>query len=324
MKNIQVKKRPRLKNPILIAAWPGMGDVALKAALYLKDKLAAVEFAEMGSGDFFQPSGVWIENSLITAPQNPIGKFYYYKNPSEGPDIVIFISDAQPFIEKGYAYAREIVDFAFALKVKIVYTFAAMPLPIEHTEVPEVHVVATKKEILDEFVKLNLKTMPTGQISGLNGLVLGVAKEKGMDGICLLGEIPIYTIQIENPLASLAVLSVLSKVLSVPVDLTDLKKHADQINQEIEHLIDYLKNPSEEETERPIDQQEIDILKKGLADSPGLPESAKSRIEELFVLAKKDLSKTVELKRELDKWNVYDQYEDSFLDLFKKPHKKNN
>ena len=41
MKTIKIKKRPRLKSPILVAAWPGMGDVALKAAIYLKDKLAA-------------------------------------------------------------------------------------------------------------------------------------------------------------------------------------------------------------------------------------------------------------------------------------------
>ena len=322
MKSIRVIKKPRLKNPILVAAWPGMGDVALKAALYLKDKLGALEFAEMSSLDFFNPSGVWIDNSLINAPQYPIGKFYFYKNSGPGSDIVIFISDAQPFLEKGYEYAKEIVDFVITLKVKLVYTFAAMPLPIEHTETPEVHAAATKKEILDDFAKLNLKTMPTGQISGLNGLILGVAKERGIDGVCLLGEIPLYTIQIENPLASLAVLSILAKALKIPLDLSELQKHADQVSQEIEHLIDYLKNPGEEE--RPIDQKEIDTLKKGLADSPGLPDSARHRIEELFKQAKKDLSRSMELKKELDKWNVYDQYEDSFLDLFKKPLKKNN
>ena len=324
MKSIRVIKKPKLKDPILVAAWPGMGDVALKAALYLKDKLAALEFAEMSSLDFFNPSGVWIDNSLINAPQYPIGKFYFYKNAGSGPspDIVIFISDAQPFLEKGYEYAKEIIDFVITLKVKLVYTFAAMPLPIEHTETPDVHVAATKKEILDDLAKLNLKTMPTGQISGLNGLILGVAKESGIDGVCLLGEIPLYTIQIENPLASLAVLAILAKSLKITLDLADLKKHADHVSQEIEHLIDYLKNPGEEE--KPIDQQEIDTLKKGLADSPGLPDSARNRIEELFKQAKKDLSSSMELKKELDKWNVYDQYEDSFLDLFKKPLKKNN
>jgi hypothetical protein len=276
----------------------------------------------MEAADYFHPSGVWIDNSLIDVPQYPAGKFYFYRNPSGGSDVIIFISDAQPFIEKGYEYALEIVEFIVTLKVKRVYTFAAMPLPIEHTQVPEVYAVATQKEILDTLTKMDIKTMSTGQISGLNGLILGVAKEKGLDGVCLLGEIPLYTIQIENPLASMVVLESLGRILGVTIDLVPLQKHAEQINQEIEHLIDYLKNPPEEE--KPIDQKEIDIIKKGLADSSMLPESAKRRIDELFKLAKKDLSRSLELKRELDKWNVYDKYEDSFLDLFKKPPKKNN
>jgi proteasome assembly chaperone (PAC2) family protein len=324
MKSINIKKRPRLKNPVMIAAWPGMGDVAIKAALYLKDKLGAVEFAELSCEEYFHPSGVWIDNSVISVPERPMGKFYFYKNPTGSQDVVIFISDAQPFLEKGYEYAKEIIDFALSFKVKLIYTFAAMPLPMEHTQTPQVYAAATQKETLDTFVKMNLKPIPTGQISGLNGLILGVAKEKGLDGVCLLGEIPIYTIQIENPLASIAVLSVTAKILNIKLDLTELQKYADQINQEIEHLIEYLKNPPEEQAERPIDQSEIDIFKKGLADLSSLPDSAKKKIEELFRSAKKDLSGAIELKRELDKWNIYEQYEDSFLDLFKKPPKKNN
>ena len=106
-------------------------------------------------------------------------------------------------------------------------------------------------------------------------------------------------------------------------DLNSSNQELSRINQEIEHLIDYLKNPPEEE-EKPIDQKEIDIIKSSLANAPGLPDSARKRIDDLFKLAKKDLSSSLELKRELDKWNVYEQYEDSFLDLFKKPPKKNN
>jgi hypothetical protein len=322
MKSITVKKRIRLKDPVLIAAWPGMGDVALKAVMYLKDKLGAQEFASLESCEYFHPSGVWIENNLIDVPQHPVGRFYFFRNPGGASDLIIFISDAQPFIEKGYEYAVEIVDFVMSLKVQTIYTFAAMPLPIEHTQIPEVYAVSTKKEILDKFAKAHIKSMPSGQISGLNGLILGVAKEKGLDGVCLLGEIPLYTIQIENPLASKMVLEALTRYLNLSVDLGDLQKHADQISQEIEHLIEYLKNPPEEE--KPIDQQEIDIIKKGLAESATLPDSARSRIDELFRMAKKDLSRSIELKKELDKWNVYEKYEDSFLDLFKKPPKKNN
>ena len=42
------------------------------------------------------------------------------------------------------------------------------------------------------------------------------------------------------------------------------------------------------------------------------------RIKELFQEAKHDRSKAYELKHELDRLDVFKEYEDRFLDLFKK------
>ncbi len=323
MKSIKVLKKMRLKNPVLVAAWPGMGDVALKAAMYLRDKLNAAPIAELDPGEYFHPSGVSVDKSLISLPHYPVGKFYAAKNSASGSDLVIFVSEAQPFVEKSYFYAQEIIQFAASLKIKTVYTFAAMPLPIEHTQMPQVHVASTEKQTLKAFERAGVRPMTSGQISGLNGLILGVAKENGLEGVCLLGEIPLYTVQIENPMASMAVLKALSEALRLSFDLADLRRHADRIIEEIEHLIDYLKNPGEEEV-KPIDEKDVDVFRKGLAGFSSLPESARDRIESLFRLARRDLSRATDLKKELDKWNVYDQYEDTFLDLFKKSPKKDN
>jgi len=45
----------------------------------------------------------------------------------------------------------------------------------------------------------------------------------------------------------------------------------------------------------------------------------RQRIEKLFDQAAKDRSKAFELKQELDRLGVFKEYEDRFLDLFKKP-----
>jgi hypothetical protein len=50
----------------------------------------------------------------------------------------------------------------------------------------------------------------------------------------------------------------------------------------------------------------------------------KDRIEKIFEQATTDIAKAHELKAELDKWNVYKEYEDRFLDLFKKAKDKDN
>ena len=64
MEGIKIFKRPRLKKPYLIVAWPGMGDVAFRAASYLIDKLKAEEFAKIEAGDFFYFTSSVIESSV--------------------------------------------------------------------------------------------------------------------------------------------------------------------------------------------------------------------------------------------------------------------
>jgi len=74
------------------------------------------------------------------------------------------------------------------------------------------------------------------RIAGLNGLILGIAKERDIDGICLLGEVPVYATQVANPKASLAVVKVLTRILGIDIDLTELSNLAKQTSKEMERL----------------------------------------------------------------------------------------
>ena len=74
----------------------------------------------------------------------------------------------------------------------------------------------------------------------------------------------------------------------------------------------------------PIGNEEIERIKKSLSQFTKLPVSVKEKIENLFKQAKYDIAKANELKAELDKWNAYKEYEDRFLDLFKKTKDKGN
>jgi hypothetical protein len=196
-----------------------------------------------------------------------------------------------------------------------------MPLPIDHTQVPGVWFAATSKEIREELKQHNLQLLSEGHISGMNGLFLGLAKKEGFEGFCLLGEIPLYTLQIENPKASYSVLDVLSRILNLQVDLTILLDQAHAIESEINKLLDYLKL---DVPQGPIGEEEIERIKKSLSQLTKLPLSVKEKIGRLFEEAEGDISRAQELKAELDKWNVYKEYEDKFLDLFKKRKEKNN
>ncbi|MGE5309340.1 MAG: PAC2 family protein [Deltaproteobacteria bacterium] len=321
MEDIKLYKRPKLKNVHLIVAWPGMGEVAHRAVSYLLEKLPVEELGEIPSDGFFYPMESIIQDGVLSVPDLPTTKLYFMKDKAAKRDLLFVLSDAQPDGSKAEQYCERLVALAKLFKVKKVISFAAMPQPMEHSQRPSVWFTATSKPLLDQLKKFDLQLLSSGQISGLNGLFLGIANKEGFEGFCLLGEIPLYTIQIENPKASYAVLEALARVLTLHVDFSELLEQAQAIETQINGLLDYLKmGPSP----GPIGEEEIEKIKKSLSQLTKLPVSVKDRIEKLFGQAKSDLSKANELKAELDKWNVYKEYEDRFLDLFKKTKGKNN
>lgn len=330
MEGVKIHKRPRLKKPFLVVAWPGMGEVAFKAASFLVEKLKAEEFAEIEPGDFFYLTGSVIQAGLFDLPALPQSKFYYWKNPASGKraagagdnDLIIFVSNAQPDLAKAEAYSGRIIQVARSFKVETIISFASMPQPIDHTQEPNVWFASTSTELNSTLKKYNLNILSEGQISGMNGLFLGIAKKEGLKGFCLLGEIPLYTIQIENPRASYAVLGALKKILNIQIDLASLMEQAHTMEAEINKLLDYLKVGAQ--GQGPIGEEEIERIKKTLSQLTKLPVSIKNKIEKLFEQSKADIAKANELKSELDKWNVYKDYEDRFLDLFRKTKEKSN
>ncbi len=321
MEGVKFSKRPRLKNPYLVCAWPGMGEVAFKAAMYLIGQLKAEEFAEIPPEDFFYSTGSIVQEGILNVPRFPYGKFYYWKNKAGENDLIIFISNAQPDLAKADDYSKRIIYVARGFKVKTIISFAAMPQAIDHTQQSKVWFTATSKEIINILMKHNFELLSEGQISGMNGLFLGIAKKEGFDGFCLLGEIPLYTIQTENPKASYAVLEALARILKIQINFNSLIDEAHGMEGEINKLLDYLKLGA---PPGPIGEEDIERIKKSLTQLTKLPLSVKENIERLFTQAKADISKAKELKAELDKWSVYKEYEDSFLDLFKKKKEENN
>jgi len=231
-KPVKIYARPKLKDPVLLAAWPGIGNVSMILANYMLDKLEFRDLAELDAPTFFDPIGVLARDHTIEAPSFPESHFYYWKNKKGNHDIILFIGDDQPST-KIYELAGSILDFTRKLGVKRVYTCAAALTKIHFTEQPKTWAVATSKELVDELRNQSLLQKGTLQIAGLNGLLLGVAKEKGMDGVCLLGEVPAQTSRMENPVAALAILKVFAQLMAMPIDTTELAENAQDIIEQV-------------------------------------------------------------------------------------------
>jgi proteasome assembly chaperone (PAC2) family protein len=234
----------------MLAAWTGISNVAMIVATYLARKLEFKPLAEVRASHFFDPIGVLARGSVVEEPQFPQSRFYYWKNRSGAGDLILFIGDAQP-ATKGYEMANCVLDVGLRFRTKRVYTCAAALTRIHHTEEPKVWGVGTSPAVAQELAKYDLAQSGHLQISGLNGLLLGVAKERNIDGICLLGEVPAYATRVQNPIAALAILNVLTRMLGIKIDTGELGQLASEARQRMkqvaaeamEEYIDYFTEP---------------------------------------------------------------------------------
>jgi proteasome assembly chaperone (PAC2) family protein len=232
---IKLYKHPRPRSCSMLASWPGIGDVSLTAARYLVEKLNAVEIGEIEPVNFFEPVGVTVKENVVESPRFPESKFYYWQYPKAGKGLVIFIGEEQPAF-KGYELVNCVLDVAQRLRVSRIYSCAAAVTRIHHSEEMKVWGAATNTDLVDELSKYNVILRGNLRIAGLNGLILGMAQERGMEGICLLGEVPAYATQIANPKASLAVLGILTKMLGVTLDLAELGHLAERVDEEMDRI----------------------------------------------------------------------------------------
>ena len=311
-----------LTRPWMIAAWPGMGNVAVGACYYLMAKLKMAQIAEFPSPEFFDADHIDVEGGLIREGRQPRSRFYSWKNPIGIHDVVVFLWEAQPPTGKR-AFCQKVVDFALSLGVEKVFTFAAMATEMHPGHDSRIFGVAIDRETLDELERLELNLLTEGRISGLNGVLLGVAGNEGLPGGCLLGEMPHLFSQIAFPKASLAVLEAFIAMARIDLDLSELSREARRTDRELGNLLERIERSFDAgrrasvekesgETWQPESEQELEI-----PPVPGVSEEDLHRIESLFKLAANDRSKAYELKAALDRFGIFHSYEDRFLELFR-------
>jgi proteasome assembly chaperone (PAC2) family protein len=302
----------RLNDPWLVAVWPGMGHVALNAGYYLLAKLGMDVVAELEAGDLFDVDHVEVKAGVIQPGRRARNRFFVWSDPEERRDLVVFLGEAQPPLGK-YPFCKQLISYARKLGVERVLTFAAMATRMHPRKRSRVFGAATDQDSLQELRRLELEILNEGQISGLNGVLLGAAAEAGLRGACLLGEMPHVFAQIPFPKASLAILEVFATMTGLELDFTELTEQAQIVEDQLAELL----GDSEAGEEEPDgeDEEEPEVP----APEPGrLSPTEADRIERLFDQARRDRKKAFELKQLLDRLGVFKDYEDRFLDLFRK------
>lgn len=229
--------KPMLKNPCLVSAWGSIGDMEIEAGIeavtYLKDGLGARLFGEIDPNDFFDLS-IEVENGLVGEPEFPQNRFYSWEN-ADGDDLILFIADREPS-HRRYEYANLLLQVAEQFQVSRVYTVCAFPSLVSHTAEPRVFGVANDAKLVPYLEQYGITMIGERSLISMNGLLLSLARKRGVEGIYLLGEVPAYAADISNPKACLAVLRILTEMLGISIDLTEFDQWIEQSEAEMDEM----------------------------------------------------------------------------------------
>ncbi len=239
---IRTADKVQLKDPVLIEGLPGVGNVGKLAADYLRDQLKAKPLATIYS-KFFPPQVYVNEEGIIRLVSNDL---FYCKAPSaKSRDLLILGGDYQGISPEGqYEITHRVLDYCNTLGVRELYTLAgfAQGHVVEKPRVLGAATSASRVELMKKYGVVFSRNDPGGGLIGASGLFLGLGRIYNMEGVCLMGETSGYFV---DPRSAEAVLKVLTQVLDLPLDFTDLESKAKEIDRIAQKIHDAEQRPSE-------------------------------------------------------------------------------
>ena len=212
---IKELKNVELKNPILVEGFPGLGMVGSIATNYLVKQLKAPKLAVLHSPHF--PYHVIVDKK--GGARLLRGQFNFWKNPNGENDLIFLTGDSQAqTIEGQFEIANSILDFVEKKKVETIITIGGYRNEVEDT--PKVVAVSANPDLLERAMKAKALSSESGTpIVGTAGLLLGLAKFRKIDAVCLLGETRGY---LPDPKTAKSVIKVLQEFLGISVDFKEL------------------------------------------------------------------------------------------------------
>ncbi len=172
---------PSLERPIFVQGLPGFGNVGKIAAHLLIKFCGAKPFVELYSPSF--PDYVSVNSKGICR----LPRYEFYAAPMEKNDFIVMTGDTQPSFDDvvaHYEVCSEILDFIEKQGCSLIVTIGGVPITEEKANV---YVAATSPRLATEFMEKGAVIYSKGRVVGATGLMLGLAKERDLEGVCLLG-----------------------------------------------------------------------------------------------------------------------------------------
>jgi uncharacterized protein (TIGR00162 family) len=238
MEKVKVKK---LRNAVLLTGLPGIGLIGQIVGRYFVDELKAKKIATLLSPHF--PHQVFM--TKLGGMRLIRNSFYLCKGKKR--DIIVLVGDIQAMSSVGqYEVAGKILDYCQRLGVTEVLTVGGYSTG-KIAEARRIFCVATTDAFRERLKKFNLIFgQARGSIVGAAGLLPALAKFRGMDGACIMGETHGGYV---DTASARQITIMLSKYLDIRMNLKKLDERAAESQKVLKKVQDEVQKTMEAQAE---------------------------------------------------------------------------
>jgi proteasome assembly chaperone (PAC2) family protein len=275
-------RRPRLRGPVLLAAfdgWNDAGEAATTALDAIGDALAAETFATIDPEEFYDFQATRPTVRLVDGHRRvewPAIELRAARLPAADHDLIV-VRGHEPNL-RWRTFASEIVQVASSLGVEMLVTVGALLADVPHTRPVQVVSSAGDRDLAE---RLGLNVSRYEGPTGILGVLGDLASGEGIPSIGLWAALPHYLNLAPNPWGAMALIEELRRLLPMAVDTGPLADQTGAFDAAVADLVD--ENPELagyiERLEADTDEDEDDEEEgsPGLADLP--PEELVAEVE---------------------------------------------
>lgn len=240
MENVRWRSRPRLDNPLLLAAfegWNDAGDASSGAVRWLSERWDAEPFADIDPEDFFDFSStrphVRLDDGMQREIVWPTLELSAATVPGTGRDVV-FLLGTEPQL-RWRTFCEQLTGVAHACGVRLAVTLGALLADVSHAQPVSVIGTAYDAAVVDQ---LGLTPSAYEGPTGIVGVLHDAFRRAGLPSASLWAAVPSYVPAAPSPKATLALVERTCDLLDVSMVTTDLEIASASYERQITELVD--------------------------------------------------------------------------------------
>ncbi|HEX2192199.1 MAG TPA: PAC2 family protein [Acidimicrobiales bacterium] len=270
MDHVQWEEHPKLRRPVLLAAfegWNDAADAASTAARYLKERWGARSFATIDPEEFFDFSSTRPHVRLTGGLQReivwPRTELSAAALPDTGRDVVVLLG-SEPQL-RWRTFSAQVVAVANELGAELVVTLGALLADVAHTRPVRVTGTAADPDLV---ARLGLERSAYEGPTGIVGVLHDAFRTARLQSASLWAAVPHYVAATPSPKATLALVRRAASLLSTPVITDDLEQRALDYERQVtevvatdEDVAAYVRRLEESaDADNPLELQSGDVL----------------------------------------------------------------